>query len=214
MPETSRVLMYAELLSNIRQISVGCSLSSPCSTSTSAGISADGKRLIVSHDGEESTLGLPAKVAATRLPPIQPGETRSLSWRLPLASAAVRTGPTDVQTVPWSASGLQPGCSVNCRKCKTAVVDQGSIKVWKDLPSENWAEMMEFWHCHKPDDHNHDHDRAEDGQHLAGRGYGASSRISGQTGTGFVDLTSFLLSETDCKNLKVSIISSSSLLEL
>jgi hypothetical protein len=60
--------------------------------------------------------------------------------------------------------------------------------------------MMEFWHCHKPHDHEH-----QDPESLASKGYGANHAISAQKGTGFVDLTSFLFSESDCQGLKVSI---------
>jgi hypothetical protein len=80
--------------------------------------------------------------------------------------------------------------------------------LWKDLPSENWAEMMEFWHCHKPDHkHGEDHGDASgkaDEKTLAARGYGASSVISAQEGVGFVDLTTLLFTESDCQHLTVS----------
>lgn len=208
----SGILLYAELLSNIRQISVGCSLSSPGSKDTQALISADGKTLTVRHEGDEKSLQLPAQVKVTGVLPVKQSESLGLSWRLPLATATELArpvpSPLDIQTVPWSASDVCSGCAVKCRKCETTIIEQDAVKVWKDLPSENWAEMMEFWHCHKPD--NHDQEHVGDEPHLAGRGYGASSRISGQTGTGFVDLTSFLFSETDCTNLKVSSISSPS----
>lgn len=80
-------------------------------------------------------------------------------------------------------------------------MSKNTIKAWKDLPSENWAEMMEFWHCHKP----HDHDQ-RDPESLASKGYGANNAISAQPGIGFVDLTSFLFAESDCDGLKVSLI--------
>jgi hypothetical protein len=74
----------------------------------------------------------------------------------------------------------------------------GKIKAWKDLPSENWAEMMEFWHCHKPED-----DHGKDHEHLTSKGYGARSMIGAQLGVGFVDLTSFLFSESDTTHVEV-----------
>ncbi|KAK9794571.1 putative Ubiquitin-conjugating enzyme E2C-binding protein [Seiridium cardinale] len=199
----ARILIYAELLSNIRQISVGCSLPSACSSSTEANISPDGQRLTIRHEGEELYLQLPGTVTAPPVLPIPKIDSRSLSWRLPLSSGATHNFSTqpESQPVPWSASDLAPGCSVKCRKCENPIISEGTITVWKDLPSENWAEMMEFWHCHKPDTHDHDHDHAGDERHLAGRGYGANSRISGQAGTGFVDLTSLLFFEKDCTNL-------------
>jgi hypothetical protein len=197
-----RILVYAELLSNIRQVSVGCSLPSPCSTTTKASVSLDGMSLTVHHQDEETLVQLPGKVMASTVLPIPVKGSRSLSWRLPLASSQrnILPLPIEGQAVPWSAHDLEPESPVTCHACKTSIVVQGTIKVWKDLPSENWAEMMEFWHCHKPDDHDQDHEHSND---LASRGYGANSRISAQAGSGFVDLTSFLFLETDCSNLTV-----------
>ncbi|KAF5682686.1 hypothetical protein FCIRC_4865 [Fusarium circinatum] len=86
-----------------------------------------------------------------------------------------------------------------CRSCGSEFVAQNIINTWKDLPSENWAEMMEFWHCHKPHDHDH-----QDPESLATKGYGANHAISAQQGVGFVDLTSFLFSESDCRGLQYS----------
>ncbi|EAQ89347.1 hypothetical protein CHGG_05966 [Chaetomium globosum CBS 148.51] len=109
----------------------------------------------------------------------------------------------------WSATDLDPESGVACRQCATEVVCSGSVKVWKDLPSENWAEMMEFWHCHKPDHHHHHNPSEEDGkageESLAARGYGASSAISAQEGVGFVDLTTLLFEERDCQNVTIRV---------
>ncbi|KAH6660601.1 ubiquitin-conjugating enzyme E2-binding protein [Truncatella angustata] len=207
MAEPPRILLYAELLSNIRQVSVGCSLPSPCSASTEASVSTDGRRLTIRHQGEDCTIQLPKEVAVTQTLPIQKQSSKSLSWRLPISPISSKetvSSHLDSQIVPWSAFDLQPASAVKCRNCQTIVVDDGKLKVWKDLPSENWAEMMEFWHCHKPDDHDHDHGHSGNEEHLAGRGYGANSRLSGQAGTGFVDLTSFLFFEEDCTNLKTT----------
>jgi hypothetical protein len=82
----------------------------------------------------------------------------------------------------------------------STIVEAGTLQVWKDLPSENWAEMMEFWHCHKP----HEHKHGNDDDDLTNRGYGASSRIAAQSSVGFVDLTSFLLAESDVLKSSVS----------
>ncbi len=139
------------------------------------------------------------------------------SWRLPLADPAGAAGGEQTQgrssglrhdsAVPWSALDLVPGCEVRCRTCRAVVVEQGKLAEWKDLPSENWAEMMEFWHCHKPDHHHHDADKngVDSAGHgkatptgLAARGYGASSTIAAQRGIGFVDLMAFAFAEEDC----------------
>jgi ubiquitin-protein ligase E3 D len=197
------ILIYAELLSNIRQVSVGCSLPSPCSASTKATVSPDGQSLSLHHEGQQKSVALPGRVAISAGLSIQGQGRKTLSWRLPLAvspTSLVRPS-SDLQSVPWSSQGLATAAGVRCRKCDAAIIPEGTVKVWKDLPSENWAEMMEFWHCHKPHDHNH-----TDDQNLVSRGYGANSRISAQSGVGFVDLTSFLFLETDCTNVTVSLL--------
>ncbi|TRX98908.1 hypothetical protein FHL15_000250 [Xylaria flabelliformis] len=206
MSPSQRILIYAELLSNIRQVSVGCTLPTSASAVTRATVAADGRTLTVAHDGSNETIQLPESVVPIPQLPIRgSGGGTSLSWRLPLAAAPApgRVLPTATEEpVPWSATDLEPGSTVVCRTCKSIIVDASTLKVWKDLPSENWAEMMEFWHCHKPHDHGHDNDE----EHLTSRGYGASSRITAQPGIGFVDLTSFLLADSDLA--KYSIVAS------
>lgn len=46
----------------------------------------------------------------------------------------------------WQAKDFR-ACSPACRLCGKEL----STKIWKDMPSEHWAELMDFWHCHKPD---------------------------------------------------------------
>ncbi|KAI1113117.1 ubiquitin-conjugating enzyme E2C-binding protein [Nemania sp. NC0429] len=194
MPSSQRILLYAELLSNIRQVTVGCTLPTPVSTTTRASVAADGRALTVTHDGFGQTVQLPESVIPFVQLPITKSGGTSLAWRLPLAApSAGRVPSASEESVPWSAVDLEPGSGVACRTCSSTIVDAGVLRVWKDLPSENWAEMMEFWHCHKPDSHKH----GNDDEHLTNRGYGASSRISAQPGVGFIDLTSFLLADSD-----------------
>ncbi|KAG5926822.1 hypothetical protein E4U42_002928 [Claviceps africana] len=193
--------LYAELLSNIRQISVAATLPSPPTSDTVARITEDGRQLRLEHDGLTSTLHLPAVVAKTSLRPAC-GASRHLTWRLPLSSVGGVTPPfsPENQAVPWAAFDLENGSAVRCRTCSSVIVPSGTLRVWKDLPSENWAEMMEFWHCHKP----HDHDQQDNGN-LANKGYGANNAISAQPGVGLVDITSFMFDERDCHNLSFSV---------
>ncbi|KAI0444823.1 ubiquitin-conjugating enzyme E2C-binding protein [Xylaria telfairii] len=202
MPPSQRILIYAELLSNIRQVSVGCTLPTPISEATRVTVAPDGWALTVAHDGSSETIRLPESVALFSQLPIRESGGTGLSWRLPLATLATgRVLPAaSEESVPWSATDLERGSTVICRMCKSNIVDTGTLKVWKDLPSENWAEMMEFWHCHKPHDHTH-HNNDE---HLTHRGYGSSSRITAQPGIGFVDLTSFLLADSDLVSSSIS----------
>ncbi|KAJ2902563.1 hypothetical protein MKZ38_000393 [Zalerion maritima] len=196
------IVIYAELLSNIRQVSIAVSLSSPSTQGTIAEISTDGLTLRILHDGSSRQLTLPSAVTAPRFLHIQQNSLE-LSWRLPRRDSD-RDGtlePIENQAIPWPASELDaPDCQLQCRGCGSVLIQPGRIHSWKDLPSENWAEMMEFWHCHKPAVPDQ-----EDHHHLTSRGYGANSSMAATKGVGFVDLTSFLVSEIDCSGvLKVA----------
>jgi len=202
MPAPQHIHIYAELLPNIRQVSIGCTLPSSVSATTEATIAADGRVLTVIHDGLRQLLRLPGLVVPCSRLPVQRSGSVKLSWRLPLTappqSSRVNSAPEE--SAPWSARDLKQGSAVVCRACGSTVVGPDVLKVWKDLPSQNWAEMMEFWHCHKP----HDHKHSKEEQHLTHRGYGASSGVAAQPGVGFVDLASFLLAESDVLESSVS----------
>ncbi len=210
-PLSPKSLLYAELLSNIRQISLAVSLASPCDSSTRVTVAADGLTVELTHHQEVRRLTLPERVSfgASALP-IQKQGITTLSWRLPLqpSSAILHVGSSQQNAPLWSATDLESGSEVTCRECHAVIVASDTVEVWKDLPSENWAEMMEFWHCHKPNHHSHDHHDAgkADEKSLASRGYGSSSTIYAQKGVGFVDLTTLLFVDEDCRGLTVSFI--------
>ncbi|KAF4636537.1 hypothetical protein G7Y89_g1546 [Cudoniella acicularis] len=209
-------LIYAELLSNIRQISIIAALDTPCDASTKATLSSNSQQIILNHGGETTTLDLPGKVAANAQLQKPALGKKELSWRLPVAGAFTREDVENAQSIegPWSAKSLGEDSEFYCRSCDAAIIERGSIKTWKDLPSDNWAEMMDFWHCHKPDDNDHDHDHqsnsesghansnnAEDSN--VNRGYGANTKFVARPGTAFVNLTTFLLTNFDCLGLQV-----------
>ncbi|KAM0279323.1 hypothetical protein ACHAQH_004670 [Verticillium albo-atrum] len=204
------ITIYSELLPNIRQVSIAVSLPSPADASTSVQTSADGDSILVTHKGDSQEARLPGRVSAPSTLPIPrtPAGSLSLAWRLPVSSAVILPSTRDElqPTVPWSAQDLAPRSAISCRQCDEAVVPENRLDVWKDLPSENWAEMMDFWHCHKPHDHGKEsgEKNSHDEDHLMKRGYGANSSIAAQTRVGFVDLTSFLLAEEDCTQLRFS----------
>ncbi|KAG5936049.1 hypothetical protein E4U60_002829 [Claviceps pazoutovae] len=202
MSEDGTAILYAELLANLRQVSVAATLPKPPEKGdTRVNITGDGQRLLLDCTGFITTILLPAPVAMTSLK-IADGASRYLTWRLPLSRDAPSHPPfsPENQEVPWAAPDLEAGSAVTCERCHSTIISDGKLKVWKDLPSENWAEMMEFWHCHKP------HDRDQQGnKDLADKGYGANNNvISAQSGVGFVDIISFMFDERDCQNLLCS----------
>jgi hypothetical protein len=211
--------IYAEFLPRLGRISVVIHLPTPTTHKTKVLLARDGLHLIVDHEGASTKLRLPVKTrtAGEHLPgEVKPGLDK-MSWRLfPTPEEAQAALHVAADAVPWSAADLKPGLHVACRQCDEPIVLRETIGAFKDLPSENWAEMMEFWHCHKPAGAHvagagADAAAAADAQNkasedqLASRGYGANSAISAQDSVGFVDLMTILFSQNDCNSLLVSI---------
>lgn len=122
--------------------------------------------------------------------------------------------------VPWTAADMSTSTRIRCRACGSWFLDasgppniseeQNRVSgwTWKDLPSGNWAEMMDFWHCHKPDPHEDD-PKSEataalkiEEQNAQIKGYGAGSRVEATPGDILIDVATFLLAESDCVGLK------------
>lgn len=225
--------LYAEYLPKLQKISIVVSLAIPSDSKTKVIIGKDANTLEVHHKTVTTRMALPVNSSIQEVHlgfanrGISPGQTK-LTWRIEpanavikAAEAAARTG-IEVMRVPWSAADLVTNVDVVCRKCEAVILGKDSLVEWRDLPSENWAEMMEFWHCHKPTTTNHDkkeknltngHTNESIGSRkhsttsndeLASRGYGANSAISARSGIGFVDLTKFLFFGKDCCGLTVS----------
>ncbi|KAJ9669333.1 hypothetical protein H2201_000685 [Coniosporium apollinis] len=204
-----QILLYAELLLNIRTVSLTATLQTESNKETKASLSADGETISLTHDGETASIRLPTKISgggAALTLPAAPAKELTLRLQLeedrPGLLKLGSSGRGSQNHVPWSASALNGrDVRVYCasRGCEQELVKKGAIGegAWKDLPNENWAEMMDFWHCHKPD---HGHGAGD--ERGKGRGYAAASRLTARAGTGFVDLAHFLLKEEDCCGVK------------
>lgn len=198
--------VYAEFLPKLGRISVVAHLPSRSTSETKAFVSDGGQSLVIQHGGVATKLVLPARIeqSSQQLSGDVPPGLDKLSWRLiahpdELAAAGSGRPGFDSGAVPWSALDLKPGAGVSCRECDNIIVPRTRLREWKDLPSENWAEMMEFWHCHKPTSHKRvklDGEEALEDQQ-ASRGYGANNAIAAQMGVGFVDLTKMLFHNED-----------------
>ncbi|KAH8179793.1 HECT-like ubiquitin-conjugating enzyme (E2)-binding domain-containing protein [Sarocladium implicatum] len=199
------ISVYAELLSNLRQLSVVASLPSPSDSTTSASISEDGSSLKVQHRGESQLLLLPAAPNRSVLG-VPAQASTALTWRLrlPASDGPPKRFALEDQDPPWNARDLRIGSPVKCRACGKCLVSETSILEWKDLPSDNWAEMMEFWHCHKPVDHSDKTTEANGNPTTANKGYGANNVITTQQAVGLVDVTSLVFSTADCNAIVVS----------
>ncbi|KAI5370060.1 Putative ubiquitin-conjugating enzyme E2-binding protein [Septoria linicola] len=198
--------LYAEHLLNIRAISIQAALSTASNKETRATLSSDGSLVTLSHEGETASIKLPISIpgghnAAPLTIPAAP--TKDLSFRVQLQQKSDSSGlltngvQQDDNIVPWSATSLTTDARFSCVHCRQTLLESGTVRIWKDLPSENWAEMMDFWHCHRPHvpDQNH--------QTLA-KGYSADSTLALAPGVGMVDPVDFVLAREDCPNLQIS----------
>lgn len=70
-------------------------------------------------------------------------------------SLASRWSCKDLQTKTPLVKGANHFTFV-CKKCNSSIIDS-SVKSFKDLPSEYWYELMDFWHCHKPNNDDPSH---------------------------------------------------------
>lgn len=188
------ISVHAELLLNIRQITVQASLPTDCNVTTSVSLSSERSFLSVFHDDKVAAIRLPAAVRHGSVPKIDPKSVREISLRLPIAEGTVdKVCSAEPASHPtWSASLMTSNTRVSCRACHALLV-KDSVRLWKDLPSENWAEMMDFWHCHKPDTD----DTIYHYQDGLSKGYGAASTIESIAGVGLLDPMYLLLSHDD-----------------
>lgn len=196
------ITVYAEFLHNIRQLTISITLISNCNKSTTVELSQDRKALVIEHQAQQIIAQLPAQVDADAILPRPLPRTKELVFRLNAAEDRDSWQPKRLELddhAIWPASSLTPDTRISCRACQSVVL-RGSVKVWKDLPSDNWAEMMDFWHCHKPD--NEDCPRQDASQST--KGYAAFNSLAPLPGCGLVHLDHFRIHESDCRGLQVS----------
>lgn len=195
------IYLYAELLLNIRQVTIFAILPSSCNETTHIELDSNHKSLRLQHEDDGASIELPCPVvddANVKVPTIP---TKELSFRLAVSGSSKlpgRTTPSSDNTVPWPASALTSETQLACGSCGNLLVTD--VKVWKDLPSGGWADMMDFWHCHKP--------TIEDmanGSAGSTKGYAASNVLGPTTGVGLVDISCFHLAESDCTGIMVCI---------
>ena len=195
----STIYLYAELLLNIRQVTVFVILPSKCNTNTRVELDHDQRTLRLRHEDEESIIELPCSVANNSNLKLPSVAARELSFRLVVGDTAILPAQSKQATDcndPWPASRLSSETQVACGSCGTFLVT--NVSVWKHLPSAGWADLMDFWHCHKPSAIDGDDDRAG-----SSKGYAAANTLDPTTGTGLVGVTYLLVSSMDCTGLQV-----------
>jgi ubiquitin-protein ligase E3 D len=199
----SETYLYAEILAHIGQVSLYASLQSAKNEETRIKISSDRRMITVSHDGDKESMFLPTGIGGDAEVTIPAERKLDLSLRLELEDLAGLPSLDELKSqneYPWLAEDLGVETSIRCQACELEIIKAGDILIWKNLPSEGWAEMMELWHCHKPHDGHTDSNRTEA---AGGKGYAPSSRIRAAEQTGLIDVSSFLFDTRDCHHVQV-----------
>lgn len=197
-----KVYLYAEALTHIRQLTLYASLETEKNEHTKILISSDKKTITAVHDGEASSIYLPTQISGTAHVSFPIDKKTEISIRLQIDDVSQLKPNLDEPggiEVPWAAGDLTENTSIWCKSCGAGILHAGQVTVWKDLPSEHWAELMDFWFCHKPHDHATQEHAAES------KGFSSTSKFTASPGVGLVDAVSFLLHEQDCAELQVSL---------
>ncbi|KIW07652.1 uncharacterized protein PV09_01594 [Verruconis gallopava] len=208
-----RIELYAELLTNIRTVTLVASLHTESNQETRIELSGDGSMISIQHEGISASLRLPSRMAGggTAALTLPPRPSKDLTLRLKVEETEpglIAFEHSDENLVPWPATAMDDASGVQCRQCGVSLLRMQDVNEWRDLPNENWAEMMDFWHCHKP--HEHETHDAEDTQK---KGYSASSKLTARAGVGYVGLTYLILAEVDCENIQAADPTESSVLQ-
>lgn len=195
------IYLYVELLLNIRSVSVLGTIYSPTGERLSATLSTNINKVHVECGHKSASVLLPTKFfnAQTTTTSFDGDKPKTFRSRLPIEEldAVLTSDSVDTdQQIPWSALNLANDCSFACQNCNQDVIPKWSIHWWKDLPSANWAEMMDFWHCHKPPGPSGNSDDPS----VENKGYAAGNTIKAERNVGLVDISSFLLHHDDCVN--------------
>jgi len=199
MPE---IYLYAEILTHIRQLTLYASLQTIKNEHTKILVSSDKKIITALHDGDSSSIYLPTQISGTAEITFPLDKKTEISARVQIEDIADLKSSLENANhidVPWSASDLESEVGLLCKDCGCSFLAECTVSTWKDLPSANWAELMDFWFCHKP----HSHDDNQDDSAAAAKGFSARSKLAVSPHTGLTDTVSFLLHADDCMNLKV-----------
>lgn len=195
------IYVYAELLLHIRQLTLYASLEEDRDQGTQVFLSSDKKVITLVYGDTTASIYLPTQIKGTANITFPTQRRTEVSTKLQIEDQAELQEAIDASPgiqVPWTASSLTPDAYLLCRACHNVLLEADTVTEWKDLPSENWAELMDLWFCHKPHEHQHDDTSAAES-----KGFSAESKVMNEPRTGLVDTLSFVLHSDDSKAVQV-----------
>lgn len=200
-----KIYLYAEILIHIRQLTLHASFQTEKREGTKLDVTTDKRVISVTHDGETQRLYLPTQIKGDATVTFPLLKTTDISARLQIEDEHEwKCMINNEIEAPWMAADLSSTTAIQCRHCKAPILHPGKVHQWKDLPSENWAELMDFWFCHKP--HGDEQSAVpEAAAAAAAKGFSSTSKLAVTSSTGMTDLVSIVLHADDCTNTKVSL---------
>lgn len=201
-----KIYLYAEILIHIRQLTLHASFQTEKKEGTKLNVTTDKRVISVTHDGETQRLYLPTQIKGDATVTFPLLKTTDISARLQIEDEQEwKCMINNEIEAPWMATDLSSATAIQCRHCKASILHSEKVHQWKDLPSENWAELMDFWFCHKPHgDEQSTVPESAAADAAAAKGFSATSKLAVTPGTGMTDLVSIVLYADDCTNTKVS----------
>ena len=184
---------------NIRQVTVYATLEEEHKSTSDVLICSDKKTLTVKCEDASATITFPTGILGTATVEFPVAKRKVISLRLEIAEDDELSHGIDMDVgndSPWPATSLSAETRIACRSCHEVIVE-ASQRVWKDLPREHWAEMMDLWHCHKP------YTELPGDAKVTEKGYSAQSRPRLREGLGFVDTCHIFVSSTEVKGSEV-----------
>ena len=192
----SVLTLYSELLFNIRHVTVFATLTSKKTDETTAQLSPDRTFFSLCHEGKSVSIKLPCEVLGNTNLTVPTSKDNILLFRLQI-SDRIKLGERSVNfESPFDVDSLSSITEIACNGCKS-IITKGRIGTWRELPRENWAETMDFWYCHRPNEN-----KVQSGP-VARQGYEAVNHLLARRGYGFVDTCHLVISIKDCSCVEV-----------
>ncbi|CAI4044120.1 hypothetical protein N7582_003284 [Saccharomyces uvarum] len=112
---------------------------------------------IFGDDGQREDISLPVEVEENVNKPYEFEKGRNdLEHIVKIRSKCSEKYDNSIMSLPdgkWTKRDLclDPEFSIECLQCKQKVISKENCRVLNNMPSEFWMELMDYWHCHKPD---------------------------------------------------------------
>lgn len=112
---------------------------------------------IFGDDGQREDISLPVEVEENVNKPYEFEKGRNdLEHIVKIRSKCSEKYDNSIMSLPdgkWTKRDLclDPEFSIECLQCKQKIISKENCRVLNNMPSEFWMELMDYWHCHKPD---------------------------------------------------------------